>query len=288
MITNYVNGTWVDASDAVVPMEDRGHQFGDGVYDVVAYFNRKLVDADLHLQRLQRSLRETRIAEVYDIQGWLSLVEELIERNEIEHGGVYIQVTRGVYRRDHAFPPSDIPPSITMSVFAQKTPSGELVANGCKVITQPDLRWKRCDIKTINLLPNLMAKEAALEAGAREALLVKENGEVSEGAVANVFMVKHNVLVTHPATNEILNGITRQVVLGLARELGIAIEERPFLLKEVIEEADELFLTSTTSNVLAINQVDDHQIGTAKAGPVALQLLQAYKDHIAKQTGYNL
>ena len=286
MTINYVNGQWIEARDAMVPMEDRGHQFGDGVYDVAAYFNRNMVDAEMHIERLIRSLREIRIPNPKSAEEWQELFQTAIDKNDYEHGGVYVQVTRGAYSRDHVFPLASVEPAITMSVFKQKTPSPEMVQKGCYAITQPDLRWKRCDIKTINLLPNLLAKQAAVEAGAREAVLLKENGEISEGAVANIMMVKQGRLITHQANNEILNGITRRVVLELAAMIGIAIEERPFTFKELIEEGDEIFLTSTTSNVLPISKIDDHIIGNGVAGPVALQLLNAYLDHIEQQTGF--
>jgi D-alanine transaminase len=285
MALYYVNGSFIPADQAVVPMEDRGHQFGDGVYEVIAFFNRKMVDLVPHLERLERSLREVRIPQTYSLAEIITLLEELIQRNEYEHGGVYLQITRGAAKRDHSFTAA-MKPALTLSVFGQKTPAPELVASGCKVITQPDLRWKRCDIKTICLLPNILAKQAATDAGMREALLVKDNGEISEGSVSNAFAVIGGKIITHQPNNEILNGITRMTVLGLARKLGITIEERPFTLDELLHQAEEAFLTGTTTNVLPISFVDGRPIGAGVAGKIALRLNEAYLDFITEQTGY--
>jgi D-alanine transaminase len=179
-------------------------------------------------------------------------------------------------------------PRLTMSVFGQKTPSQEMVQTGCKVITHADLRWKRCDIKTINLLPNVLARQAAADAGAREALLVKENGEVTEGSVANAMAVINGRIVTHPANHEILCGITRMTVLQLAREAGFTVEERPFTLKELLHQAEEAFLTGTTTNVLPIIAVDNQPIGNGRSGKIALALNAAYLEYIYQQTGHHV
>lgn len=287
MPIHYVNGSFLPADQAFVPMEDRGHQFGDGIYEVVAFFNRKMVDAAPHLARMERSLKEIRIPQPLPTAEIQALWQQIINKNDYEHGGVYLQITRGVAKRDHTFS-ADMKPYMTMSVFGQKTPSPELVASGCKAITQPDLRWKRCDIKTINLLPNVLARQAAAEAGAREALLVKENGEISEGSLANAFAVIGGKVVTHPANHEILNGITRMAVIGLAKKLGYVVEERPFTLKELLTQAEEAFLTGTTTNVLPISSLDGKPIGLGKPGSVALKLNEAYLDYIYQQTGYRV
>lgn len=287
MAIYYANDAFVEAEKAMVPMEDRGHQFGDGIYEVIAFFNRRMVDAAPHMERLERSLKEIRIPQHLTTPQMLALLEELIAKNDYDHGGVYLQITRGAGKRDHLFS-ADMKPRLTMSVFGQKTPSPELVASGCKAITQPDIRWKRCDIKTINLLPNLMARQAAADAGAREALLVKENGEISEASVSNAMAVIGGKIVTHPANNEILCGITRNTVLKLARGLGMTVEERPFTLQELLEKAEGAFLTGTTTNVLSIISVDGKTIGNGKPTDIALRLNEAYLDYIYQQTGYRL
>lgn len=287
MAIYYANDAFVEADKAIVPMEDRGHQFGDGIYEVIAFFNRRMVDAAPHMERLERSLKEIRIPQHLTTPQMLALLEELIAKNDYEHGGVYLQITRGAGKRDHLFS-AEMKPRLTMSVFGQKTPAPELVASGCKAITQPDIRWKRCDIKTINLLPNLLARQAAADAGAREALLVKENGEISEASVSNAMAVIGGKIVTHPANNEILCGITRNTVLKLARGLGMTVEERPFTLQELLEKAEGAFLTGTTTNVLSIISVDGKTIGNGKPTDIALRLNEAYLDYIYQQTGYRL
>lgn len=284
---SYVNGAWMDAANAVVPMEDRGHQFGDGVYEVVAFFSRRLVDAAPHVERLERSLQELKIPNPYGPEKWLALLQQTIDKNGYEHGGVYLQVTRGAYKRDHSFK-AGVNPGITLSAFGQKTPPREVMDQGVRVIAQPDIRWKRCDIKTINLLPNVLAKQAAVDAGVRETLLLKENGEITEASVANFFAVIGGVIRTHPATNEILNGITRQAVIGLAKEAGYKVEESAFTLHELEQEAEESFLTSTTSNVLPVVRVNDAVIGGGTPGPVSLRLLELYVEHVKRQTDYTL
>jgi D-alanine transaminase len=283
---NYVNGQYVSSLFAMVPMEDRGYQFADGVYEVIAYFNRQLLDEEPHLLRLERSLRELRISAPMEMRALSAIMREVIRRNRYEHGGIYLQITRGTAKRDHVFP-KQATPSVTMSCFGQKTPSKALMAEGCKVITHLDQRWKRCDIKTIALLPNVLAKQKATEAGVREALLVTENETVTEGSVSNAFIVKNGAVITQPATNSILGGIAREVALELARQRQIPVRERSYTLQEV-READEAFLTGTTTNVLPITQIDGQPVGNGKPGPITLRLWEAYAEHVKKQTGYDL
>lgn len=282
----YVNGEYPDAEDAVIPMEDRAHQFADGVYEVIAFFNGKLLDAEPHLKRLDYSCGELKITNPHRHAEWLDILHQMIERNEHEHGGVYLQVSRGTQSRSHVYP-DNLTPNVTLSVFGQKTPSQELTYQGAKVITYPDLRWKRCDIKTTGLLGNVMAKQAASEADAREAILIKENGDVSEASVSNLFIVKEGVVRTHPSNHEILSGIAREVTIRIARELQMVVLEKPFS-KEEMFAADEAFLTGTTTNVLPVVQVDDSLIGNGKPGKITLRLLEGFKEHIKSQTGYEL
>lgn len=286
MSTVYVNGTYLEASEATIPMEDRAHQFADGVYEVIAFFNRKLLDAEPHLKRLDFSCGELKITNPHSHGEWLKIIQEMIDRNDYEHGGVYLQVSRGTQSRNHVYE-SGLKANVTLSAFGQKTPSRELTEQGAKVITYPDLRWKRCDIKTTGLLGNVMAKQAATEANAREAILIKENGEVSEASVSNFFIVKNGVVQTHPATNEILNGIARQVTIGLAKDLQIKVLEQPFTKAEMLA-ADEAFLTGTTTNILPVVSVDDAAIGSGKPGAITGRLLEAFIAHIKAQTGYTL
>jgi D-alanine transaminase len=286
-IIHYINGEWVAGNEASTSVFDRGHHFGDGVYEVIAYFNRRMVDGEPHLARLARSLEGVRITNPHEGAVWHKLLQELIDRNPFEHGGVYLQVTRGTAPRDHRFP-ANTSPNITAFCFPAKTPSQQVVGQGVRVITQEDIRWKGCDIKTINLLPNVLAKQAAQEAGAQDALLVKENGEVSECSIANFFAVFDGVLTTHPATREILGGITRWRVLELARAMNIPVAEQSFSLEKLLAEGQEAFLTSTTANLLPIVKVDDHKIGQGAPGPLSQQLLDAYLAHIEAETGHKV
>ena len=286
MTTVYVNGQYLPVTEATIPMEDRAHQFADGVYEVIAFFNRTLLDAQPHLERLDYSCSELRIENPYTHAKWLEILHEMIAHNEFEHGGVYLQVSRGTQSRNHVYQ-AGLKANVSLSAFGQKTPGKALTEQGAKVITYPDLRWKRCDIKTTGLLGNVMAKQAATEASAREAILIKENGDVSEASVSNFFIVKNGVVQTHPSTNEILSGIARQVTIEIAKSQAVQVVEKPFTKQEMLA-ADEAFLTGTTTNILPVVQVDEAMIGLGQPGPVTLQLLDGFIDHIKDQTGYAL
>ena len=282
----YVNGVFQEAILATVPMEDRAHQFADGVYEVIAFFNRTLLDAQPHLDRLDYSCRELNINNPHSHSEWLELITQMIERNQHDHGGIYLQVSRGTQSRNHVYK-AGLEANVSLSSFGQKTPNKELTEQGANVITYPDLRWKRCDIKTTGLLGNVMAKQAASEADAREAILVKENGEVSEASVSNFFIVKNNTVQTHPSTNEILSGIARAVTIAIAHERQIEVLEKPFTLQEMLE-ADEAFLTGTTTNILPVVKVNEAVIGDGKPGLITFSLLDGFIKHIKAQTGYTL
>lgn len=282
---SYVNGRFVDHRKATVHVDDRGYLFSDGVYEVIAFYNRKLLDEALHLKRLQRSLKELEITAPMSISELKQIVRELLTRNSELHGSVYIQITRGVALRNHLFP-QDARPSIMMTVNPPKFPKREEVQQGVKVVTMPDLRWGRRDIKSISLLPNVIAREQAHRAGAREAWLIGPDGYITEGSISNNFLVIGGRIVTHPADHDILGGITRDVVLRLARKAGMKVEEKPFTLKQ-IAKAEEAFLTSTTSNVLPVVKVDGRNIGSGRPGEVTKQLLALYRRHIKQQTGFD-
>lgn len=279
----YVNGRYVQHHQAMVHIEDRGYQFADGVYEYIAFYNQKLLDADLHLERFQRSLGELHIN--MRCQPLLSVImRELIERNHRQDGAIYLQISRGVSKRDHPFPDA-VKPAIVATLWGSKTPPLEVVMQGAEIITHPDHRWDRCDIKSIALLANVLAKQEATRLKAREAWLYKSDGTVTEGAVSNAYIItKEGMLITHPKTSAILGGITRDIVLKLAVELDISVEERPFNLLE-IKQAAEAFLTSTSSNVMPVVKVDGQSLGGGKPGPLTLRLLEAYHHHIFQQTG---
>ncbi len=278
----YVNGRYVPQSAAMVHIEDRGYQFADGIYEVCVVVNGRYWDMGGHLARMQRSLNELEMAAPMDMHALKVVMGEVVRRNRLKDALVYMQVTRGVAPRNHAFPPEGTAPSLVITarrfVFDQ---SDEKANQGIAVISQPDIRWGRVDIKTVGLLPNALAKEAATKAGAAEAILVRD-GFVTECSASNAWMVDETgAIVTHPKTNEILGGITRQTAIACAEELQIKVIERPFTLEEA-KAAPEAFLTSATSFVMPIISIDGARIGSGKPGPVALRLREAYKARAAK------
>lgn len=280
----YVNGQYVLHSQASVHIDDRGYQFADGVYEVIALIRGKFLDEQGHHERLERSLRELRIAPPMGRKALSHVLREVVRQNRIASGIVYIQITRGVARRDHPFPAATAP-SIVVTARRIKGPSRDALENGIGVITRPDIRWQRRDIKSISLLPNVLAKQEARENKAYEAWLVGEDGVVNEGSSTNAWIVtRDNVLVTHPADHSVLNGITRLGVLAAARKAGVRIEERNFTVEEALS-AKEAFLTSTTSHVLSVVSVDGKPIGNGHPGEVTIKLRDAYFAHLGIADG---
>ncbi len=283
MRISYVNGRYVNHAEAMVHVEDRGYQFSDGIYEYIAFYNGIPLDIELHLDRLERSLFELQLDMPMQRASLLIVIRELLLKNRKADGGLYIQITRGVAKRDHAFP-RRIRPSLVMTVCGAKTPKANEIKGGVRVVTQPDIRWGRRDIKSISLLANILAKQEAASQQAREAWLV-EGKTVIEGSASNAYIVnKKGEVVTHPATEKILGGITREVLLHLAREAGIKVVEQPFTMAHV-HEAAEAFMTSTSANVLPVTKVDDIIIGSGKPGKVTLKLQALYAEHIEQQTG---
>ncbi|MDX2112280.1 MAG: D-amino-acid transaminase [Alphaproteobacteria bacterium] len=281
----YVNGRFVAQSHAVVPIEDRGYQFSDGIYEYIAFYHRRLLDGELHFARLERSLKALAIAAPMSRAALALVIDELIARNNREHGGLYLQISRGVARRDHAFPKS-ARPSLVMTVGAAKFPKPAEVLRGVAVISQPDQRWARRDIKSISLLANVLAKQEAARSGAREAWLVATDGMMTEGAVSNSYIVNDDGhIITHPADERILGGITRDVLLGLARAGGFQVTERPFSPAEAMA-AREAFITSTSINVLPVVLLDGKPIGSGEVGSVTRQLQALYDQHVFTSTGF--
>jgi D-alanine transaminase len=269
----YVNGRYLPLGTATVHIEDRGYQFGDGVYEVCEVREGRLVDERRHLARLQRSLRDVRMRPPMPERALGVVLREVIARNRIGYGIVYLQVTRGVARRDHAFPGPAVPPSLVITARPLNRRRNEaLAAAGIAVITVPDNRWGRVDIKTIGLLPNVLARQAAIEQGARDAWLVDKDGAVTEAASANAWIVTSaGALVTRPADHSILRGITRAVLFDVAKAQGLCIEERPFKLGEAYA-AREAFVTAATQIVLPVVRIDGRVIGDGKPGPLATAL----------------
>jgi D-alanine transaminase len=272
----YVNGVYLPHADASVHIEDRGYQFADGVYEVWSVRNSTLQDHKPHLDRLMRSLTELKIPIAFSIGSLNVILREIIRRNRVNNGMVYLQITRGVAPRDHAWPKT-IKPSMVLTARSTNFSAAESQANiGVKVITLPDIRWKRCDIKSVSLLPNILAKHEAKEQGAYEALMVDNQGFITEGSSTNAWIISQdNVLITRNISTRILSGVTRLAVIEIAKQFHLAIEERKFTTLEV-QQAKEAFITAATALVMPVIQIDGVKINAGKPGPVTLALRKAY------------
>ena len=278
----YVNGSFVPRSEARVSVEDRGFVFGDGVYEVLRIINGRPFAATFHNARLKRSLEGVRIslAAADSPQSFLEIGKQLLKENGLLQGEaiMYMQITRGATTRAHNFPPAGTPPTIYISV-ARFTPYSEQAKNGAPAITHPDLRWGRCDLKTLNLLPNVLASQVAKERGAFEAMLIRD-GVVTEGTKTNFFGVIDGSLRTHPSDNHILPGITRSVLYDLARSVKIDVDESPVKSSE-IPKLTELFLTGTTTDVMPVVSLDDKPVGKGKPGELTRKLQRVLAESLA-------
>ncbi|MCR9255978.1 MAG: D-amino-acid transaminase [Alphaproteobacteria bacterium] len=275
----YVNGQYVSHADAAVHVEDRGYQFSDGVYEVVTVIDGRLIDEEPHLDRLWRSLNELRIEIPMSRASFRVVTREMIRRNRIRTGIIYMQVTRGVARRDHPFPKA-AEPAVVMTAKPIRLPSDAQSEAGIRVITIEDIRWPRRDIKSVSLLPNILGKQQAKEAGAGEAWQVDKDGFVTEGTSTNAWIVtKDNRLLTRNANNDILNGITRLRILQLAEAHGLTFEERPFTVEEAYD-AKEAFISSSTNFCSPVTEIDDKVIGNGRAGELSLSLRKAYREFV--------
>ena len=273
----YVNGRYVPHGEAAVHIEDRGFQFADGVYEVWAVMGGRLSDAAGHFERLERSLAELCIDPPMSRAALTVVLKETVRRNRVREGLVYLQVTRGVAPRDHAFPAAGTPVSVIATAHCIDRAASEARAErGASVITVPETRWARCDIKTVSLLPNVLAKQQARAAGAVEAWFVDELGLVTEGAASNAWIIdKHGALRTRDTQANILRGITRKTLLGIMAREGLKVEERPFSPEEA-KEAREAFITGAGTLVLPIVRINGQPVGDGKAGPVAKRLRRLY------------
>ena len=273
----YVNGRYLPMRAAMVHVEDRGYQFGDGVYEVCEVREGRLIDERRHLARLKRSLDELRIRQPMSPRALGVVLREVIARNRIGYGTVYLQVTRGVARRDHAFPVPEVAPSLVVTARPLSGARNEaLAAKGIAVISVPDNRWGRVDIKTIGLLPNVLARQSAIEQGARDAWFVDKDGAVTEGASANAWIVTPaGTVVTRPADHGILSGIARTVLFEVIKGQGLTVEERAFTLQEAYD-AREAFVTAASQIVLPVVRIDRHAVGDGKPGPVATALRREF------------
>ena len=279
----YVNGRYVPFADAAVHIEDRGYQFADGVYEVMAVRNGRLADLEPHLDRLDRSLAELAMDTSMSRRALAVVLEEVVRRNRVINGIIYLQMTRGVAKRDHAFPDQS---KASLVVTARDVPPrpAAILEKGVRVITVPDIRWQRCDIKSISLLPNILAKQQAREAGAYEAWMVDQEDQITEGSSTNAWIVDDSGdLITRHLDNAILSGVTRMVVKDLAIKQQRRLVERSFTLKEAMQAA-EAFLTSTTSFVTPVVQINDTPVGGGAPGSVTRALYDLYEAHMSGQS----
>ena len=276
----YVNGRYVPHGTAAVHIEDRAFQFGDGVYEVCEVKGGRLIDEERHMARLRRSLGELRIATPMDAASFGVILREIIRRNRVVNGIVYLQVTRGVAPRNHAFPLRPVRPGVIATARTLNSAEGEKRAEqGVAVVTVPDNRWGRVDIKTVGLLPNVLAKQAARDAGAYEAWFVDRDGYVTEGSSTNAWIVTADRrLVTRHADHGILSGITRSVLRAMVAAPGRPRDQRPVTVAAALQAA-EAFLSGSSMIVLPIVAIDGKAVGSGKPGPIVRRLRAAYHDH---------
>lgn len=281
MSTVYLNGEYLSKNEARVSVDDRGFLFGDGVYEVTPAYRGTFFRLNRHLDRMRRGLDALRID--YDVSDLPGIHERLVAENGLtdeEVSVVYIQVTRGAAPRTHHFPPEPVDPTVYAFADVYHRPSRERWSRGYRAVTVPDRRWARVDIKSIALLPNVLSQQAAVDAGVKDAVLVKD-GVALEGAHNNLFFVFDDTVVTHPASHEILHGITREFVLELARSEGLDVEERAVPV-EAMFEADEVFFTGTTTEVRPCVEVDGRPVGDGEVGPVTRRLFDAFLDGVGR------
>ena len=272
----YLNGEIMPIEEALVPIEDRGYQFGDAVYEYVASHHGRLFCLSKHLDRLERSLAELAFPKGLRA-GIQAGIKSLFAAAKIPRAGIYIQISRGVEPRDHAYS-TLIPVQIVMTVrpLPKVHPQAK---TGAAAITVQDIRWKRCDIKTVQLLPNVLAKQKALDSGAYDAIFVSKDGVVREATSSNLFMVKNNAVITHPLTRNILSGITRQIIVDICRSTPIDLKERFFTIEELYK-ADEVFFTGTGTEVLPIVQIDGNPVGNGTVGGITKDLYQTLREKV--------
>ena len=272
----FLNGHFLPQDQAFVPVMDRGFIFGDGVYEVIPVYGGRLFRLGEHLQRLQNSLAGIRLANPMSDAEWTEILQRLVRENGAGEQSVYLQVTRGHAPRDHAFP-QQAEPTVFLSSSPLKPVAAELLQNGVTAITLEDIRWKYCHIKAIALLPNILLRQQAIDAGAQEAILVRD-GVVTEGAASNVFMVNGGVISTPPKGPFLLPGITRDLILELATANGLTQQESEFG-PEALAGADEIWLSSSTKELLPVTQLDGNKVGDGRPGPVWQQMQTLYQDY---------
>lgn len=275
----FIDGKFVKREEVQISIDDRGYYFGDGVYEVVKVYDGELFTGKEHYERLIESAAKIKLNLPYTFEELMTISHQLIEKNELVNGHIYLQVTRGVAPRQHHFPAASVKAMLTAYTVEAGRPLSDM-EKGVAVKTLDDIRWLRCDIKSLNLLGSVMAKEEAKEAGYHEAMLHRD-GVVTEGSSTNMFAVKDGVVRTHPVSNLILNGITRRVVLAICEELSIPVDETAFTVDEAYT-MDELFYTSTTAEVMPIIQLDDRQIADGQKGALTAKIQEAFSQKVAE------
>ena len=274
----FVNGRFLPLADAMVSIEDRGFQFGDGIYEVIRTYGGRPFELEAHLTRLDRSAHALNLRQPYSHQQWTQHIREGIRRAAFPEAKVYVQITRGVAPRDHAYT-SDLSPTVVMTVREFRPLSPSVSAAGVEAMTIEDIRWGRCDIKSVNLLANVFARQQAKQAQMFETILIKD-GQVTEGAVSNVMVVQNGTVITAPEGPRILSGVTRTVVLQVARQEGIHVQER-YCSQADLYDAAEVFLTGTTIEILGVIRIDGKPIGDGKPGPVTQMLAKQFLERAA-------
>ncbi len=273
--TAFLNGRFLPLAEATVSIEDRGFQFGDGVYEVIRTYRGRPFKLDAHLARLDRSAQAIDLRQPYPFERWVESVTEGLRLGDFPETKIYVQITRGTAPRDHAYAP-DLQPTVLMTFRELQPLNASFPSTGVAAMTMKDMRWGRCDIKSINLLANVLARQQAKKRGVFESILVRD-GQVTEGAVSNVFIVQDGKLITAPEGAWILSGVTRQVVLELARHEGLTVQER-YCSEQELLGATEVFLTGTTVEVLGVVHIDGKQSGTGQPGPVTRSLAKRFLD----------
>lgn len=279
-ILGLINGEVVDINANVLTIEDRGHQFGDGVYEVTRVYNKRPFALKEHIQRLERSLEGLRIPLPFSVEEIRAFHQRLIAESEAEDALVYLQITRGAAPRIHYFPDT-VSPTLTMTIRPVRVLAAQLKEQGAKAVLVPDERWLRCHIKSLNLLGNIVAKQVAQEKGCFEAIMYRDQF-VTEGSSSNVFVVKEGILYTHPTTHLILPGITRRMVIDTMMAGGYVVKEETFT-PDFLFDADEVFLSGTTTEIMPIISIDDRAIGNGQVGPVTRYMQQRHEARINQE-----
>jgi D-alanine transaminase len=278
----YLNGEYLLLAEAKIPVLDRGFIFGDGVYEVIPAYDRRLFRLKEHLARLEHSLRSIRLANPLDTAAWTKLLETVVARNPWTDQSVYVQVTRGAAPRSQEFPKTPTPPTVFVMANPLKMPTAEQRTNGVAVITREDYRWERCDIKSVSLLANCLLRQEAEDAGAVETILIRD-GNVKEASTCNVLLVKDGVILNPPKDHLILHGITYDLALELAREGALPVQTRE-VKREELFTADEVWISSSAREVLPVTTVDGRRIGNGRPGPIYQRMYALFQDYKARQS----